>query len=431
MLNVWVDKNRVGGLGRVSGGYLFSYQNAEQGQDISLTMPMTLDGYVHQHDLHPIFQMNLPEGRLRESLENSFRKHVPVFDDLKLLSVVGRSQIGRLRYSDSLESIDDVPTQSVREILAYKGSEDLLRDLLSRFSGVSGVSGIQPKVLIKDESLASAPPEKLVVKGATHIVKGWEGDEFPSLAANEFFCMTAARESGLATPDFDLSENGKFFVVKRFDLSESGRYMGFEDLCVLSGYGSTDKYRGSYEAAVKRIGAFVSVEGLRAAKDSFFRSLVVSCALRNGDAHLKNFGVLYEDSASSVCLAPAYDIVTTTVYIKKDTLALTLGGTKRFPDAKRLVDFGFRHCDLSRQRAETILEEVAEGVLKTRCRLSDYLSHHDEFSVGRGMLTEWGAGVDEVCRISKERIISIPAAPAEDDGLDELTVMKRGGAPSP
>lgn len=409
MLNVWVDKNRIGGLGRVSGGYLFSYQDAEPGQDISLTMPMTLDGYVHYRDLHPIFQMNLPEGRLRESLENTFRKHVPVFDDLKLLSVIGRSQIGRLRYSDSPESIDDVPTQSVKEILAYKGSEDLLRDLLSRFSGVSGVSGIQPKVLIKDESLVGAPPEKLVVKGATHIVKGWEGDEFPSLAANEFFCMSAARESGLATPDFNLSENGKLFVVKRFDLSESGRYLGFEDFCVLSGYGTTDKYRGSYEAVVKRVGEFVSAECLREAKESFFRSLVVSCALRNGDAHLKNFGVLYEDSESTVRLAPTYDIVTTTVYIKKDTLALTLGGTKRFPEAKRLVDFGFRHCDLSRPRAETILEEVAEGVLKTRKRLSEYLSDHDEFSVGGAMLDEWNAGIDAVCRVSNRKILSIPS----------------------
>lgn len=409
MLNVWVDKHRVGGLGRVSEGYLFAYQSGELGQDVSLTMPKNLDGYVHHHDLHPIFQMNLPEGRLRESLENSFRKHVQSFDDLRLLSVVGRSQIGRLRYSDTPDAIDDVPTQSVQEILAYKGSEDLLRDLLARFSGVSGVSGVQPKVLIRDVPLEVTPPEKMAVKGATHIVKGWERDEYPSMAANEFFCMTAARESGLITPDFDLSENGKLFVVKRFDLSESGRYLGFEDLCVLSGYGTTDKYKGSYEAVVKRVGEFVSAECLREAKETFFRSFVVSCALRNGDAHLKNFGVLYEDSASAVRLAPAYDIVTTTVYIQKDTLALTLGGTKRFPDAKRLVDFGFKHCDLSRRRAEAILEEVAEGVLKTRSMLSEYLSGHDGFSVGEAMLAEWDAGIDEVCRVSNGKILSFPS----------------------
>lgn len=61
-----------------------------------------------------------------------------------------REQQGRLRCTNNLSTIDQVPLQSVQELIAYDGTEDLLRDLLDRFSEVSGVSGVQPKVLVKD-----------------------------------------------------------------------------------------------------------------------------------------------------------------------------------------------------------------------------------------------------------------------------------------
>ena len=44
--------------------------------------------------------MNLPEGRLREVIELSFRKRVMGFDALSLLEVVERSQIKRLRFAN-------------------------------------------------------------------------------------------------------------------------------------------------------------------------------------------------------------------------------------------------------------------------------------------------------------------------------------------
>lgn len=62
--------------------------------------------------------------------------------------------------------------------------------------------------------------------------------------------------------------------------------------------------------------------------------------VRNGDAHLKNFGLLYEDpfSVTRPVLAPVFDVVTTTVYphtsqrgatLVDRTLALKLAKEKR------------------------------------------------------------------------------------------------------
>jgi serine/threonine protein kinase HipA of HipAB toxin-antitoxin module len=43
-----------------------------------------------------------------------------------------------------------------------------------------------------------------------------------------------------------------------------------------------------------------------------FAMVVLCCAVENGDAHLKNFAVLYEHTEGLVQLAPVYDIIATT-----------------------------------------------------------------------------------------------------------------------
>jgi len=63
---------------------------------------------------------------------------------------------------------------------------------------------------------------------------------------------------------------------------------------------------------------------------------VLNCALRNGDAHLKNFGIVYDDVLGEARLSPVYDLVTTSIYLPKDGLALTLNGTTQWPDSKVL-----------------------------------------------------------------------------------------------
>ena len=67
-------------------------------------------------------------------------------------------------------------------------------------------------------------------------------------------------------------------------------------------------------------------------------------AAGNGDAHLKNFGVLYADPTDKdVRMSPAYDLVNTTAYIRNDSLALTLGSSKSlFASRKHLLEFGHR-----------------------------------------------------------------------------------------
>lgn len=116
MLLVWADSSVAGALDRHDsqmGDFLFTYGlQVPERSAVSLTMPVSLESYSFP-GLHPVFQMNMPEGRLREVLETRFRKVVQGFDELSLLEITGCSQIGRLRYGNEPPPKDAVPLQSV------------------------------------------------------------------------------------------------------------------------------------------------------------------------------------------------------------------------------------------------------------------------------------------------------------------------------
>jgi hypothetical protein len=65
----------------------------------------------------------------------------------------------------------------------------------------------------------------------------------------------------------------------------------------------------------------------RRALEDLFKVFVVNCAIRNGDAHLKNFGIVYADVMGPAGLAPIYDVVSTQPYLPNVPMAFTLNGS--------------------------------------------------------------------------------------------------------
>ena len=65
------------------------------------------------------------------------------------------------------------------------------------------------------------------------------------------------------------------------------------------------KYCGSYErSAMKRFGELTNSLHVGADIELLLKLIALNCALRNGDAHLKNFGLYYDEVEGEARLAP-------------------------------------------------------------------------------------------------------------------------------
>ncbi len=350
-LQVYVNHAPVGEIFREGGNFLFSYlPDCAKEQFVSLTMPVRRQPYVY-NELLPIFQMHLPEGYLKSVIQKQFSK-IAATDDFGMLRLLANGIRGRVTYNPvDPETNNDL---ALENLLA--GNEGLFEELVDRFALNSAVSGVQPKVL-------AGLQNRLTFSTDQFIIKAW-GADYPELALNEYFCTTIYNLAGLPVAEFFMSNDRRLFITKRFDQHETA-YCGFEDMCVLQAKNTRDKYDGSYESVLRTIKNFVSPEYLKESLEQFFKMLVLNNVLQNGDAHLKNFGLTY-DSAKSIRLAPVYDVVSTTVYIKNDLSALTLMGSRKWWDKKHLLRFAEEYCEIPAVRAEKLWLECMYGLHEGR-----------------------------------------------------------------
>ena len=347
-LNVKVDLNSVGKLIKENEEFIFSYTSENKDDFISLIMPIRQKPYIH-NKLHPIFEMHLPEGYLLSIIKKHFSKFVKT-DDFGLLNIMAPSIKGRVSYeSDFLR----VETNLTLDDLLHSKNDNLFDELLDKFALNSALSGVQPKVLATIEN-------KATLKIDDYIVKSW-GDDYKELALNEYYCMKIVKLANIEVPEFYISDDEKLFIMKRFDKVED-IYIGFEDMCVLMGKQRDDKYEGSYEQIVKTIKIFVSAQNKKSSLLEFFKMTYLNYRLKNGDAHLKNFGLIY-DGINNIKLAPAYDVVSTTVYIKNDIPALLLLGSKKWWDKKFIEKFGIQTCDLTKKEIENAIFECENAIV--------------------------------------------------------------------
>ncbi len=172
-LAVWVADQRSGMLAREPDQkYIFAYESAgAEDIQVSLTMPVRLESWLSR-GLHPIFQMNLPEGALLEAIRRVIAKIIGA-DDLSILRVTGGHQVGRNRFSlpdAGLQNAPETP-ESLDELLTYPDTQALFHELVARYALRSGISGVQPKVLLEAAARGTLSSDH-------YIVKSW-GTEYP------------------------------------------------------------------------------------------------------------------------------------------------------------------------------------------------------------------------------------------------------------
>lgn len=381
LLEVAIGDNRCAGQLIKASGFEFRYLDPNPEQPaVALLMPARRSPTWQSGDLFAPMDQNLPEGDLMIRIRELFPKQP--LTAMHLLALIGANGIGRLGYAmPSVPPAVPPPPLSRDTLLRTAYSPAVFDDLVRAYLGTgAGIAGIQPKIMIPER--AAVPIPSLIVKAASAA--------YPGLAANEFLCLTAARHAGILTPTFDLSDDGQLLILDRFDMIEgaSGHIerLGFEDIAALSGLRVRDalsdrKYQGSYQRIAELL------RQLQLPRDNLFRffdQVAFLAMVRNGDAHLKNFGLLYR-SAEDIWLAPMFDVVTTAIYpyarydggppLEDNTMALKLFAgrhqTKTYPTTGELLRFGRGVCGVD--KPGEVLERAAQGMLKT---LAD--AHGDE-----------------------------------------------------
>lgn len=419
VLDVWVEDHlglrKVGVLERYpEPGYpahstvaFFYLDGLSDADAVSITMPVRRAEYRSQWggsvgNLPPIFDQNIPEGALHDYLVRRYMKVVEHMGDFDLLRLAGNRNIGRIRvvpHGEEPSRLTPNPP-AVAAILTDPDAQRLLESLFDQLAQYSGVSGVQPKVLL--ERQLGIPLDKpkvsgyrrLTVHDESYIVKA-SGRDYPGLAINEYLCLYAAQMSGLETNRAELSDDGSVLVLHRFDKNTEGRPLGFEDVACLSGYTAQEKYKGSYENMVARLSQMIEPDRRRAVLAQLFKSIALSCVLGNGDAHLKNFGLLYPDPSRPADLAPTYDICCTLTYLREDQMALAMNRSKQFPGRAILTHFGRTSCMLTPGQINSILDEISMGVEAATIELDYYCKQYPEFNVrcGEGMRRVWRSGM--------------------------------------
>jgi serine/threonine-protein kinase HipA len=395
MSTVFTNRKTTGTLSREKDdtfGFIYNPGNPPE-NIVSLTMPVATGPFLTDTPtlLHPAFAANLPEGILRLTIEDIFKKALPDMDNLTLLEITGRSQIGRVRVAPAAEKLETAPKITLDELLQIQGTQEYHRHLVKTYGRHSGISGMQPKILAR----ISGTTERTTTEGNTHIVKLFDPNEYPALALNEFLCMTAAKKAGLTIPELQLSRDHSRLIVRRFDTNPDGSFMALEDCCALDNLQPNAKYLGSYEDIAVIIRKNISFQNKKTGMEEFFTSLTLSTILRNGDAHRKNFSLTY-NHPNDIKFSPTYDIVTTTAYIHKDVMALRMNGTKQWPTKKDLEYFGQNSCGLSPQECATIMDKVqtatSEALETLRAMLPETLDHTSRTTL-RNMETAWETGI--------------------------------------
>ena len=193
------------------------------------------------------------------------------------------------------------------------------------------ISGVQEKMsfLLDHKTL------RLTEEGeqGTYILKPIPRDirKVDQVPANEHLTMQIARQ----VYGIDTAENALIFfksgepayITKRFDVRPDSYKWRKEDFASLAGMskdsaGDDFKYESSYEEIGILIQKFVPAWRIEIEK--YFVLVVFNFLFSNGDAHLKNFGLL-ETEQGDFILSPAYDLLNTRIHVSDTDFAFKKG----------------------------------------------------------------------------------------------------------
>jgi serine/threonine-protein kinase HipA len=317
--------------------------------------------------------------------------HVDEGDYIAILHGLGRECLGAIciteegeSYAASYEPISD---QQVRELAAEGASKSVELVTKSHLSltGASGKVGLYFDSKERDWFLphGTAP--------STHIVKQ-SHVRLDGIVTNEQLSLKTAERCGIHVPNSFIINTGSgkedevLFATERFDRAFPAEPMMIsdlprpfrlhqEDFAQALGIPAAAKYEHEPRGYMKQMFDLLRTYSGDPITDQLrlWDIIVFNYLIGNTDAHIKNFSLLYSPDLKAVRLAPAYDIVSTTVYSQSTReMAFHIGGVLGIDDvtmesfriAAKEIGLGermaMRHVEAMCKQFRSALHETAE-----------------------------------------------------------------------
>jgi serine/threonine-protein kinase HipA len=214
----------------------------------------------------------------------------------------------------------------LKQLKPLEFNQQMLRiEAISR-AGKMSIQGVQTK-LSAQLNIKNACFD--IVSENGHYILKPQSEYYQELPENEAISMSLAMMIGLEVPVHGLvytQDNTLVYFVKRFDRVGHRQKIALEDFSQLSLQSRDTKYKSSMEKIadiVEKFCSFPKIEKVKLAKLTIFNFLI-----GNEDMHLKNFSLITQNEVIS--LAPAYDLLNTTIAVRstKEELALPIRGRK-------------------------------------------------------------------------------------------------------
>jgi serine/threonine-protein kinase HipA len=379
-LDVFLYNHYVGKLCSDNGTLSFAYDTAylKKRDAVKLSSSLPLKEEVFDHQItSDFFSGLLPDEYVRKRLARYLR--ISEKNTFALLKEIGGECAGavsmhiegnapdtnarpKYRVLDDKEAHDILSTLDKRPMLA--GEEDI------RISG----AGAQDKLIISFVDGKIAIPKHSTP--STHIIKP-AIKELEEPVQNEFFCMKLAKTMGLPVPDVSIHrlENYPFYLVERYDRRKDKdgvvTRLHQEDFCQAMHIPPEMKYESKGGPTLEKCFALLDgriKSGVMAGKNkiTLLQGVIFNFLIGNGDAHGKNFSLLYDGESES--LSPFYDLICTVVYddAYKAKMAMKIGSKYKFQEvAVRHFEelgesVGFKP-DFVRKQIHTISNDIAKA----------------------------------------------------------------------
>ena len=309
--------------------YLDSYLESGYATPVSVSLPLQRESFSAERTRR-FFEGLLPEGFTRRSVAQWL--HLDENDYMSILYQLGKECLGAVRIvaEDEIQTASyELITEQQVKALAAEGAQKSAEIVTKSHLSLTGASG---KVGLYFDATGERWYLPEGTAPSTHIVKQ-SHVRLEGIVTNEQLSMMTAAKCGIEVPESFIIDLGRgddsdvLYATRRYDRTFEGSAamisglpcplrLHQEDFSQAMGISSADKYEKNRTGYMRRMFETLGQVSANPIQDQqkLWDMIVFSYLLGNTDAHIKNFSLLYGKDLRSIRLAPAYDMVSTTVY---------------------------------------------------------------------------------------------------------------------